>query len=81
MVEIFFNGRDLTALNEDEINAVRWKEISIVFQGAMNALNPVRTVGEQIAEAIIKHMPATSQDKLQARVTELLDLVGHCRRS
>lgn len=73
---VFFNGRDLTALNEDEINTVRWKEISIVFQGAMNALNPVRTVGEQISEAIVKHMPATSQDKLQARVTELLDLVG-----
>ena len=42
----------------------------------MNALNPVRTVGDQIAEAIVKHMPATSQEKLQARVTELLDLVG-----
>jgi oligopeptide/dipeptide ABC transporter ATP-binding protein len=74
--KVFFNGKDLTALNEEEINAVRWKEISIVFQGAMNALNPVRTIGDQIAEAIIKHMPAISQNKLQERVTELLDLVG-----
>jgi len=74
--KVFFNGKDLTALNEEEINAVRWKEISIVFQGAMNALNPVRTIGDQIAEAIIKHMPAISHDKLQERVTELLDLVG-----
>jgi oligopeptide/dipeptide ABC transporter ATP-binding protein len=73
---IYFNGRDLTALNEDEINTVRWKEISIVFQGAMNALNPVRTVGDQITEAIVKHMPSSSQEKVQARVTELLDLVG-----
>ena len=74
--KVFFNGIDLTALSEEELNAVRWKDISIVFQGAMNALNPVRTVGDQIAEAIIKHMPAISHDKLQERVTELLDLVG-----
>jgi oligopeptide/dipeptide ABC transporter ATP-binding protein len=42
----------------------------------MNALNPVRTIGEQIAEAIIKHMPTFPRDKLQARVIELLDFVG-----
>jgi peptide/nickel transport system permease protein len=74
--KVFFNGRDLTALDEVEINSVRWKEISIVFQGAMNALNPVRTVGDQIAEAVVKHMPDFPHDKLQERVTELLDLVG-----
>jgi peptide/nickel transport system permease protein len=73
---VFFNGQDLIAFTEEEMNTVRWKEISIVFQGAMNALNPVRTIGEQIAEAITRHMPAFPQDKLQARVTELLDLVG-----
>jgi peptide/nickel transport system permease protein len=74
---VFFNGRDLTACNEEELNTVRWKEISIVFQGAMNALNPVRTVGDQIAEAIIKHIPGFPRDKrLQERVVELLDLVG-----
>ncbi len=74
--KVFFNGKDLTALSEEELNTVRWKEISIVFQGAMNALNPVRTVGDQIAEAITKHVPAMPHDKLQERVTELLDLVG-----
>jgi len=74
--KVFFNGNDLSAMNDDELNKIRWKDISIVFQGAMNALNPVRTVGDQIAEAIVKHMPAISHDKLQARVTELLDLVG-----
>ena len=74
--KVFFNGKDLTAVSDEELNAIRWKEISIVFQGAMNALNPVRTVGDQIAEAIVKHIPAFPRDKLQARVTELLDLVG-----
>jgi len=74
---VFFHDRDLTTLTDDEINAVRWKDISIVFQGAMNALNPVRTVGEQIAEAITKHLPGFPRDqRLQERVIELLDLVG-----
>jgi oligopeptide/dipeptide ABC transporter ATP-binding protein len=73
---VFFNERDLTALTEEELNTVRWSGISIVFQGAMNALNPVRTVGDQISEAIIKHIPAFPRDQMQKRVIELLDLVG-----
>lgn len=73
---VYFQGKDLTALNDDEINDVRWSGISIVFQGAMNALNPVRTVGDQIAEAIIKHLPGFPREKIPARVIELLDLVG-----
>ena len=74
--KVFFNGKDLTTISEKELNKIRWKEISIVFQGAMNALNPVRTVGDQIAEAITKHMPDFPKDKIQGRVIELLDLVG-----
>jgi peptide/nickel transport system permease protein len=74
--QVFFNGKDLTALTEAELNDLRWSELSIVFQGAMNALNPVRTVGDQIAEAIIKHIPSFPRDAIPARVTELLDLVG-----
>jgi peptide/nickel transport system ATP-binding protein len=73
---VFFAGRDLTTLDEDQINEVRWSGISIVFQGAMNALNPVRTVGDQIAEAITAHIPTFPRDQIPARVTELLDLVG-----
>jgi oligopeptide/dipeptide ABC transporter ATP-binding protein len=73
---VIFNGRDLTALTEDELNSVRWSGISIVFQGAMNALNPVRTVGEQIAEAITRHLPGFPKENISARVIELLDLVG-----
>lgn len=73
---VYYGGRDLTALTEEEMNAVRWSGISIIFQGAMNALNPVRTVGDQIGEAIVKHAPGYPADKLQGRITELLDLVG-----
>jgi peptide/nickel transport system permease protein len=74
--EVWFGDTELTALTEEEMEAVRWKEISIVFQGAMNALNPVRTVGDQIAEAIVKHEPHMQDAALEARVSELLDLVG-----
>jgi len=73
---VFFKGTDLTALSESRMNEFRWSGISIVFQGAMNALNPVRTVGDQIAEAIVKHIPGFPRNAIPARVTELLDLVG-----
>jgi len=73
---VLFNGKDLTEVSDEELNTIRWKDISIVFQGAMNALNPVRTVGDQIAEAITRHMHDFPHEKVQARVTELLDLVG-----
>jgi oligopeptide/dipeptide ABC transporter ATP-binding protein len=73
---VHYGGRDLATLSEEELADVRWSGISIIFQGAMNALNPVRTVGDQIAEAIIKHMPTTPRGVVGERVIELLDLVG-----
>jgi len=73
---IYFQGKDITKLSEEELQKIRWSGISIIFQGAMNALNPVRTVGDQIKEAIIKHMPAYPPGTLEDRVVELLDLVG-----
>ncbi len=71
-----FNNTDLTTASEEEISDIRWKGISLIFQGAMNALNPVRTVGDQIKEAIIKHMPGFPPGVLDTRVVELLELVG-----
>src|SRR2546425_1079606 len=53
--KIVFQDQDLIPLSESEMRKIRWKGISIVFQGAMNALNPVYKVGEQIAEAIKIH--------------------------
>lgn len=74
--KVFFKGKDLTSLSEEELNEIRWRGFSIVFQGAMNALNPVRTVGDQITEAVLKHEPKFPKDKIPARVTQLLELVG-----
>ncbi len=73
---IYFHGQDLAALSEQEMKDIRWSGISIIFQGAMNALNPVRTVGDQIAEAITQHMPQIPPGTVEARVEELLELVG-----
>jgi len=73
---VVFGGKDLVTMTPEEIDTIRWNGISIIFQGAMNALNPVRTVGDQIREAIIKHIPTFPKDKLDHRVIELLDLVG-----
>ncbi|NUM47075.1 MAG: dipeptide/oligopeptide/nickel ABC transporter permease/ATP-binding protein [Anaerolineales bacterium] len=74
--QVLFHDRDLSQVSEEEMADVRWKSISIVFQGAMNALNPVRTVGDQIAEAIRQHLDITDKEKLDTRVRELLELVG-----
>ena len=71
-----FMGTDLLSLSEREMAAVRWKNIAMIFQGAMNALNPVKKVGEQIAEAIIQHNYITQRKAVSDRVAELLDLVG-----
>ncbi len=70
-----YAGKDLVAMKESEIRKIRWKHIAIVFQGAMNALNPVKRISWQIAEAMILHDSLASDDA-DARVEELLELVG-----
>jgi peptide/nickel transport system ATP-binding protein len=74
--QVNFVGRDLLSLSEAEMADVRWKDIAIIFQGAMNALNPVRTIGDQIAEVIVRHNLAGDKNTLDQRVCELLELVG-----
>jgi peptide/nickel transport system ATP-binding protein len=53
--EILFKGRDILAMGEDELRKMRWREISMVFQSAMDALNPVISVGEQIMDTLLAH--------------------------
>ncbi len=74
--EVLYKGTDLFSLSENEIRKYRWKNLSIIFQGAMNALNPVRRVGSQIADAIKLHKIATDSKEVKARVSELMELVG-----
>ncbi|MBF6605194.1 MAG: ABC transporter ATP-binding protein [Chloroflexi bacterium] len=77
--QIVFDGEDLLTLSERAMERRRWRDISVVFQGAMNALNPVESVGSQIREPIRYHEPATSSAAAEARVLELFDLVGLAR--
>jgi peptide/nickel transport system ATP-binding protein len=75
---VFFEGRDVLAMSEAELRAWRWRRVSMVPQDAMNALNPLLTVADQVGDAIVAHEQA-SRRTARARVAELLDLVGVSR--
>lgn len=72
--EILLEGKDLVALSREEIRKHRWKDVSMIFQGAMNAFNPVLTIGKQISEVIVLHEKVSEKEALE-RAKELLDWV------
>ena len=72
---VIFNGREITGMSEEEVRRIRWREVSIVFQNSMNSLNPVKTVGEQIAEPLILHLRMNGEEARE-RAEELMELVG-----
>lgn len=74
--KMLFRKTDLVSLKEAQMRQVRWKGISIVFQGAMNALNPLFKVGDQIVEAIITNEPKARRKEAYERTGKLLELVG-----
>jgi len=67
---------DLLAADEDELRAVRWSEISVVMQSALNALNPVITIGAQFDDLLKVHRPQLSRSARYERSGEMLDMVG-----
>jgi len=73
--EVRFEGTDMVSLDDDELRHVRWRRYSVVMQSAMNALNPVMTVGSQLRDAIHAHDDMTGR-KIQARSEEVMRLVG-----
>lgn len=74
--ELTFAGTDLATIEETDLRALRWRRLSLVFQGAMNGFNPVMTIGDQIREAIRAHEPDTDRKAVRARVDELMTQVG-----
>jgi oligopeptide/dipeptide ABC transporter ATP-binding protein len=72
---IVFGSRELTGLSEQELEGVRGNEISMIFQEPMTSLNPVYSVGDQIAEAVRLHEKVGPKQAL-ARAEEMLELVG-----
>jgi peptide/nickel transport system ATP-binding protein len=73
---IYLNGQDIVPLSEGQMQKIRWNKISMVFQAAMNALNPVYRVGDQIIEALEFHRQVRSNREARQRVEDLFRLVG-----
>jgi oligopeptide/dipeptide ABC transporter ATP-binding protein len=72
---VLFHGYDLVLLEEQQLRAVRWRDLSVVMQSAMNALNPVLTVREQMRDACLAHSTMSSKE-IEARSREVLRLVS-----
>ncbi len=72
---VHFGGDDVLAMDDTALRKLRWRKVALVFQSAMNALNPVLTIGEQIADTIQAHEQVTQSDAL-GRSADLLKLVG-----
>jgi peptide/nickel transport system ATP-binding protein len=71
---VIFEGKDILSLSERDLRDIRWNRLSMVFQSAMNALNPVTTVGEQITDAILAHS-RTGAAEARDRAGRLLEMV------
>ena len=74
--KILFEDQDLLKMSKREIRQVRWRKIAMIFQAAMNALNPVHRVSDQISEAILAHNTDISQEAAMEEVQSLFQLVG-----
>jgi peptide/nickel transport system ATP-binding protein len=70
-----FNGTDLVGLTDKQLSAVRWRELSVVMQSAMNALNPVKSIGAQFKDALRAH-GMTGKEEIASRSAEVLRMVG-----
>jgi peptide/nickel transport system ATP-binding protein len=72
---VILDDIELTALSEDELRKIRWSKVSMVFQGALNILNPVMRIGDQMAEILIHHKGISKEEALKV-VREHLRMVG-----
>jgi peptide/nickel transport system ATP-binding protein len=72
---VLFRGEDLTARRREELRRYRWRNVSMVFQSAMNALNPVMRIGDQFVDMMRAHEPISRKAAI-ARAGELLEVVG-----
>ena len=73
---VHFLGQDLTRLNKNQMRRIRWQHLSLIPQSAMNALNPVHRVGDQIVEVIRAHENKTSVAAARERAAVLFEMVG-----
>lgn len=75
--KILFKGKDIVKVSDEEMRTqIRWKGVSLIFQGAMNALNPVYKIEDQIIEAILTHEPGVTKKEAKERIVRLFEMVG-----
>ncbi len=74
--DIRFDGKDLVNMKEEDMQSLRGNDISMIFADPMSALNPLHTVGDQIAEVIELHHPGMSHADVENKVDEMMELVG-----
>src|ERR1700723_2862025 len=72
---VTFQGRSMVGLTDRQLAAVRWKDLSVVMQSAMNALNPVKSIGAQFKDAMRAH-GVTSKSEIAGRAAEVMRMVG-----
>jgi peptide/nickel transport system ATP-binding protein len=70
-----FNGQNLVAMTDKQLASIRWRDYSVVMQSAMNALNPVTTIGKQLADVLGTHRKSSTRADAE-RASEVLTLVG-----
>jgi peptide/nickel transport system ATP-binding protein len=76
---ILFRGEDLVQKSREELRRYRWRDVAMVFQSAMNSLNPVMRIGDQFVDMMRAHQPVSKKAAI-ARAEELLEIVGIDRR-
>ena len=72
---IILDGRNILEMDKEELRQTRWRKIALVPQGAMNSLNPVMRIGDQIEDTITTHDATVSKEQAKARIIALLDMV------
>ncbi|MGO7983987.1 dipeptide ABC transporter ATP-binding protein DppD, partial [Rhizobium johnstonii] len=70
------NSADVLTMTDAQLRDSRWQDTAIVFQGAMNSLNPVYRVGTQIIDGILAHRPGMKKAEAMERAATLFDMVG-----
>jgi peptide/nickel transport system ATP-binding protein len=73
--QILYEGQDIVKMSDRRLRRIRWKRIAIVFQGAMNALNPVKPIADQIAEPILLHDNVPKEQAIRS-AERLVEMVG-----
>lgn len=74
--QVLFDGQDVLEMSEEQLRRWRWAKVSMVFQSAMNALNPVLTIFDQIADTLYAHRDDISPEKARSEAVRLVELVG-----